>query len=270
MRDTKAVSGRASRRFRAELRRRTTKAGTGSPMPFSVNVPRDSSSKNPATRPAVSPLITTWPGAPAACRRAAMFGTCPHRSGQALGSTGRHRGDQHLTGMDAGTGLEVPDAEVGREFGTEADDVLDDGQPGRQCVPAGGLRRLGVSEVGHRAVTLELGDHPAVTADEGGDAMLVGVEHVVPILGIEGRRQLGRPHQVGEHHGQLSPLGPLGRHRHAARTSTRPGAPPAVPLESWHTTQIYVCPGRSDSPSVGISRIGRAPAMVPGPTDPAP
>ena len=60
------VNGRASKRVRALLRRRTRNAGTGCPMPFRVREPKGSSSKKPVTSVAVSPLTTIWPGSPTA------------------------------------------------------------------------------------------------------------------------------------------------------------------------------------------------------------
>ena len=86
--------------------------------------------------------------------------------------------------------------------------------PGRQGVAARRLLSLGIAEIGHRTVPLELCDHAAVRGDDGGDPVLVGVQHVVPVLRVQGRRKVGRPDKISEHHGELAPLGCLSCRRH--------------------------------------------------------
>ena len=106
---------------------------------------------------------------------------------------------------------------------TQPHDVLDDGQARFEGIAARGFLGLGVAEIGNGPVTLELGDHPAVRRDDRRHAVLIGVEDVVPVLGIEGGRQLGRANEVGEHHRQLPPLG------RCRRSSSRSG--PQSPSE---------------------------------------
>ncbi len=86
--------------------------------------------------------------------------------------------------------------------------------PADQGVAARRLLGLGIAEIGHRTVPLELCDHPAVRGDDGGDPVLVGVQHVVPVLRVEGGRKVRRPDKIGEHHGELAPLGCLSCRRH--------------------------------------------------------
>ena len=105
---------------------------------------------------------------------------------------------------------------------------LDDGDARRQSVAARRLQRLGIAEVGDGPVALELGDDPAVRRHDRRDAVLVRVQHVVPILGIERGRQLGRADEVREHHRQLAPLRGVGRtgHRRRPRSSSAAGPRP--------------------------------------------
>ena len=101
--------------------------------------------------------------------------------------------------------------EVGRKLAAEPHDVLDDGDSGRQRVPARRLQGLGIAEVRDGPVTLELSNHSAVRGDDRRHAVLVRIQHVVPILGIERGGQLGRADEVREHHRQLAPLRGVGR-----------------------------------------------------------
>ena len=96
-------------------------------MPFNVSEPSGSSWKKPATSSAVLPLTMIWPGSPAACRRAAMFGTCPHTSG-------RRSCPPAVTGATSTSPVWIPARacrslipKFGRELSAEPHDVLDDG-----------------------------------------------------------------------------------------------------------------------------------------------
>ena len=161
-------------------------------------------------------------------------------------SSRRHGCHQYLAGVDAGARLQVADPERRRELGPQPHDVLDHFHPRGQRIAARGLLGDGIAEVGHGAIALELRDDTSMSGDDGGDPVLVGTQHVVPVLRIERGGEIRRPDEIGEHHRQLTPLGPVGRHGHAAApVAERDGQPPG-PHRS-RTGQIYVHPGRSDS-----------------------
>ena len=176
-----------------------------------------------------------------------MLGTWPQTSGSRSCPAGRDGCDQYFACVDAGPRLQVADPQRRRELGPESHDVVDDLHAGHEGVTARRLLGLGIAEVGESAVTLELSDHAAVRRDDCGDAVLVGVQHLVPVLRIERGREIGRTDEVGEHDRQLASLGPLGRWGHPTVPVTgHPGQAP-VPRRSRRTGQIYVRPGRSDS-----------------------
>ncbi len=170
----------------------------------------------------------------------------PH-VGRPVLAPGRDRCDHDLARVDADAGLELGEPELGWELAGELRHLLDDLEPGVHRVAARRLDRDGIPEVDHGPVTLELRHHAAVGADDGGDAVLVGVEHVAPVLGVHGRRQRGRTGQVREDDRQLPPLvgpdlhreGRAGRRdrHHASHRSACPS-----PLEGADTDEIYVQP----------------------------
>ncbi len=170
----------------------------------------------------------------------------PH-VGQAVLAARRHSRDKHFAGVHPGPRPEFADAQSGWELGTQDLDGRHDVQGRRQRFPTRRLRRLGIAKVGNRPITLELRDHASVRGDDLGDPVLVRVEHLVPVLGIERRRELGRPDEVGEHHGQLPSLRSLRRGRHGTHDAARRAAPPGR-QSLRRTCAIYVCPGRSNRP----------------------
>ncbi len=170
----------------------------------------------------------------------------PH-VGQPVLAARRHGRHQHLARVDADAGLEVVDAQVGRKLAAEPHDVVDDGDSGRQRVPTRRFQGLRIAEVRDGPVSLELGNHAAVRGDDRRHAVLVRVQHVVPILGIECGGQLRRADEIREHHGQLAPLSGVGRTHRAASIVGRAGWTPGPPRRR-RTLQIYVCPGRDGSP----------------------
>ncbi len=82
-----------------------------------------------------------------------------------------------------------------------------------QRVAARRLLGLGVAEVRDGPIALELRDDTALRGDDGGYPVLVRVEDLVPVLGIERRCQVRRADEVREHHRQLASLGGVGRGR---------------------------------------------------------
>ncbi len=189
--------------------------------------------------------------------------------GRSVVATGRDGGDHDFAGVDAHAGLEVTEPELGWELPGELRHLDDDPESGVHRVAAGRLDRDRVPEVDHGAVALELRHHAAVRPDDGGDAVLVGVEHLSPVLGVQGRRQRGRIREVGEDDRQLPPL--VGPHLHREgrvgrrdRHRPTPGSARPDPLpKGADTDEIYA------QPSVRTGAEVVTPAS-PGPPGPAP
>jgi hypothetical protein len=87
--------------------------------------------------------------------------------------------------MDAHSRLEVSDPQLYGLCPSERNDVLDDRQGCRHRVTTRRFLCLGIAEVDHRTVTLELGDDTAVGGHDGRHPVLVRVEDLVPILRIQ-------------------------------------------------------------------------------------
>ena len=75
------------------------------------------------------------------------------------------------------------------------------------------LVRRGPAEIGQHAVAHELGDVAVEAGDLAGHSVLVGVEDLAHLLGVEPRAERGRADEVDEHHGELPPLGLQSRRR---------------------------------------------------------
>jgi hypothetical protein len=89
------------------------------------------------------------------------------------------------------------------------------GQPADRAaqLKPGAHRPLGVvlvrarpTEIRQHAVAHVLGDVPVPAPDDLGDRGLISADDLPQVFRIEPRRQLGRAHQVAEHHRQLPPL----------------------------------------------------------------
>ena len=76
-----------------------------------------------------------------------------------------------------------------------------------------------VAEIGQHAVAQVLRDVAAEAPDRAGDAGVEGADQLAQVLGVEPRRERGRPDEVDEHHGEVPPLG--------ARECVGPPAPKA-------------------------------------------
>jgi hypothetical protein len=109
--------------------------------------------------------------------------------------------DNHQPGRDA-------DARLQRDgFDIEAADSVDDTQPSPDRTLGIVLVCSRVAEINQHSVAHILGDKPIEASDDVGDGAVVGGDNLAQILGIEPRRQLGRPDQIAEHHGQLPAFG---------------------------------------------------------------
>jgi hypothetical protein len=80
-------------------------------------------------------------------------------------------------------------------------------EPGPDRPLGGVLVRPRPAEVGEHAVTHELGDVPPEADDLGGYRVLVGLEDLAHLLGVEPSRERGRADHVDEHHRELTPFG---------------------------------------------------------------
>ena len=68
--------------------------------------------------------------------------------------------------------------------------------------------RPGPAKIGHDPVTHELGDMSFEAGDLVGHRVLVGVDDLAHLLGVEPRAERRRAHEVDEHHRELAPFGP--------------------------------------------------------------
>ena len=107
-----------------------------------------------------------------------------------------------VTGRDAHAGLQA-------DFGArlEPSDLLDQLKPGAHRPLGVVLVRLRPAEIGEHAIADVFGDVPAPTVDRLGAGRLIGADDLAHVLRVEPGRQLGRTHQIDEHHRQLPPLG---------------------------------------------------------------
>ena len=116
VRGTKVVSGRASSRCRAELRRTTRRVGTGSAMPFSVSFADGLQLEITGYqlgRVAADEDLARLPGRLESSRQIRYL--TPHVR-QTFQASGRHCGHQHHAGVDARPCLELRDAESRRKL----------------------------------------------------------------------------------------------------------------------------------------------------------
>ncbi len=88
----------------------------------------------------------------------------------------------------------------------EMSDCRRDREPGPHRPLGLVLVRLRPAEIGQDAVAHVLGDMPAPAVDRLAAAALIGADHLPHVLRVKSRRQLGRAHQVDEHHRQLPPF----------------------------------------------------------------
>ena len=108
--------------------------------------------------------------------------------------------DDHQPGGD-------PDARLQLDgFDIEATDGVDHAQP-RPDRPLGiVLMRPRVAEIDQDAVAHVLRDKAVEPPDDFGDGAVISGDDLAQILGIEPRRERGRPDQIAEHHRQLPAL----------------------------------------------------------------
>jgi hypothetical protein len=70
--------------------------------------------------------------------------------------------------------------------------------------------RSRVAEIDQDAVAHVVGDEAVEPGDDLGDGAMIGGEDLAQILGIEPRREPGRPYQIAEHHRELPSFGLAG------------------------------------------------------------
>ncbi len=67
--------------------------------------------------------------------------------------------------------------------------------------------RHGEAKIDEQAIAQILRNVPLITPNDFGGCLLIGAHHLAQIFGIEFTREIGRAHQVAEHHGELAPFG---------------------------------------------------------------
>jgi hypothetical protein len=116
--------------------------------------------------------------------------------------------DDHSPGGDPD-----PRGQGARVRGMEAAHCLDRRQSGSDRAFGLVLVGPGPAKIRQNAVAHELGDMPFEAGDLGGHRVLVGVDDVAHLLGVELRAERGRADEVDEHHRELPPLGVQSRRR---------------------------------------------------------
>src|SRR5215468_2317306 len=66
--------------------------------------------------------------------------------------------------------------------------------------------RVGIAEIDEETIPEQLGDVPIVALDNLGTHLLIGTDDFPVLFGVEVAGELGRVHQVAEHHSQLPSL----------------------------------------------------------------
>src|SRR5262249_20332442 len=73
--------------------------------------------------------------------------------------------------------------------------------------------RAGIAEIGQYSVAPELGEEAIISSCDTCAGGVIGIDHGAHILRIESRRQGRRAHQIADHHGEVTALGLVTRHR---------------------------------------------------------
>ena len=105
------------------------------------------------------------------------------------------------------------------------------------------------SEIDEQAIAERLRDIAAETDNFVADRLLVPRDDVLHVLRVEPRGELGRIHEVGEHHGELAPLGLPAlrgrlRRRGNDRGQTRRRLQEASTVSHWHAELLQVGVGQ--------------------------
>src|SRR5262249_50680113 len=85
-------------------------------------------------------------------------------------------------------------------------DRLEDADAGADRPARVVLPRRGVAEVDEKPIAEILGDIAVKLADDDVAGFLVRADHLAEDFGIDSRRELGRAHEVAEHHRELAAL----------------------------------------------------------------
>src|SRR5215472_16363129 len=109
--------------------------------------------------------------------------------------------DDHQSGGDAYARLGLDG------FDIEASHSIDDTQACSDRALGIVLMRMRVAQIDQYAVAHILGDKPVEGSDDIGNRAVKGGDDLAQILGIEPRRELGRAHEVAEHHRELTAFG---------------------------------------------------------------
>ena len=98
------------------------------------------------------------------------------------------------------------DASLALESRVQHGDRVDDAEASAHRAARGILSGGRAAEVHEQTVPEVLRDMAMERPDHGVTDLLVGAHHLSEHLGIEAAGQLGRPHEVAEHHGELPAL----------------------------------------------------------------
>jgi hypothetical protein len=127
----------------------------------------------------------------------------------ALG-TAAHRADHDRAGVDADARRQTYSV-LGLERIVQRAKGGEDLAPGTHGAFGVVLVGLRITEVHEQPVAQILGDVPRVAVDRPGRRPLIGAHDAAQVLGVEVLGEIGRAHQVAEHHRELAPLGGFGR-----------------------------------------------------------
>ena len=110
--------------------------------------------------------------------------------------------DHHEAGRDPDPGLERPTG-----IRLDPGDRTDQLEAGQDRALGIILVRPRVAEVDQETIAQEAGDLAVKAPDHPRCQILIGADHLAHVLGVEQRGELGRAHQIAEHHRQLPALG---------------------------------------------------------------
>ena len=180
---------------------RPRNACTASPKPLTAAGGKGSSSKSSPSSCRVLAAMTTPPRPATCCRRAARFGVSPTTVCSWAVPLTDQLADHHQAGRD-------PDPSRQRlaRLRVELHDAVSHLQSRLDRALGLVLVRLRPTEISEHAIAHIFRYMPAPALDHLGATLLISPDQLAHILGVEPRRQLGRAHQIDEHHGQLPPL----------------------------------------------------------------
>src|SRR5262249_28336452 len=133
-----------------------------------------------------------------------------------------------------------PDARLKLDgFEIETTYSIDDAQPGTHRPLSIVLMRPRIAKIDENAVAHVLRDKAIPPGDDASNGAVIGCDDLAQILGIEARREFCRPHQIAEHHRQLSAFGRGGWHRRVRNN--------IAPQRCDRSKQLAAVPDKADA-----------------------